>query len=125
MGKHIVIIGGGVAGTSAAYHLKQLGYKVTIVEKNDRLGGRIHSVKMDDVNVELGAAFLTNSYYNVLSFIKEKGLDKQLFSQKSEARVFKKNTFLSPTALFLSLSLQSKVLFLKLLITVLLLWSHI
>ena len=37
----IAIIGGGPAGLSCAYHLRILGYKVTIFEKDKKLGGKI------------------------------------------------------------------------------------
>ena len=40
--KSVVIIGGGVAGTEAANKLSKLGYSVTIVEKEDRIGGRLN-----------------------------------------------------------------------------------
>ena len=39
--KKIAIIGGGPAGLSAAYHLRLLGYKVTIFEKDEKLGGKV------------------------------------------------------------------------------------
>src|SRR5216683_6236780 len=108
MKKHIVIIGGGMAGTSAAYSLKKKGYEVTILEKNNRLGGRIYSVEMGGATVEMGAGFLTDIYYNVLSFLAETGLDKQLFTQRSKSGILRKNTLLSPSSLFMSLSIRSK-----------------
>ena len=37
--RRILILGGGVAGASMAYYLGEKGYEVTIVEKNDRVGG--------------------------------------------------------------------------------------
>ncbi|MEO1041587.1 MAG: FAD-dependent oxidoreductase [Pseudomonadota bacterium] len=39
-GASVVIIGGGVAGLTAAYELEQVGYRTTIVEARTRLGGR-------------------------------------------------------------------------------------
>lgn len=39
--KHIVVIGGGVAGMESAIHLSQLGYAVTLIEKQSRLGGHV------------------------------------------------------------------------------------
>jgi len=35
----ILVLGGGVAGSSIAYYLTEKGYRVTIVEKNQRVGG--------------------------------------------------------------------------------------
>lgn len=40
--KSIAIIGGGVAGLEAAARLKRIGYAVTIIEKEDQLGGRLN-----------------------------------------------------------------------------------
>jgi UDP-galactopyranose mutase len=37
--KKILILGGGVAGSSMAYYLTERGYDVTLVEKNSRVGG--------------------------------------------------------------------------------------
>jgi NADPH-dependent 2,4-dienoyl-CoA reductase/sulfur reductase-like enzyme len=43
--QNVVIIGGGVAGLSAAYKLRKSGVKnVTILEAMDRLGGRINTI---------------------------------------------------------------------------------
>ena len=39
MNKKILVLGGGVAGSSIAYYLGEKGYDVTVVEKNDRVGG--------------------------------------------------------------------------------------
>jgi UDP-galactopyranose mutase len=37
--KKILVLGGGVAGSSMAYYLTEKGYDVTVVEKNQRVGG--------------------------------------------------------------------------------------
>jgi heterodisulfide reductase subunit A len=39
-----VVIGGGIAGMSAAMALANMGYEVDLVEKNDRLGGLLNEV---------------------------------------------------------------------------------
>jgi heterodisulfide reductase subunit A len=41
MNKHVVIIGGGVAGIEAAGTLADLGHKVSVIEKQEELGGHI------------------------------------------------------------------------------------
>jgi heterodisulfide reductase subunit A2 len=40
--KHIVIIGGGPAGIEAAEHLSELGYQISIIEKNTKIGGKLN-----------------------------------------------------------------------------------
>ena len=37
--KKILVLGGGVAGSSIAYYLSEKGYDVTVIEKNSRVGG--------------------------------------------------------------------------------------
>jgi hypothetical protein len=39
-GKSVVILGGGIAGLVSAYELERAGYKVTVLEARERLGGR-------------------------------------------------------------------------------------
>ena len=36
---HILVLGGGVAGSSIAHYLTEKGYQVTLIEKNSRVGG--------------------------------------------------------------------------------------
>jgi monoamine oxidase len=56
----IIILGAGVAGLSAAAQLAQAGFKLTILEARDRIGGRIFTRHDPVCNapVELGAEFI-------------------------------------------------------------------
>lgn len=40
--KRVVIVGGGMGGLSAAARLAHVGAQVTLLEKNDRVGGKLH-----------------------------------------------------------------------------------
>lgn len=51
----VAIVGGGLAGMSAAYGLKD--FKVVVIEKEERLGGRVWTKYWNDVPYELGALF--------------------------------------------------------------------
>ena len=65
----IVIVGGGIAGLAAASRLYRSGFvNVTILEASDRLGGRIHSLKVDEKNhgyIEMGAEWIHGQIANV------------------------------------------------------------
>jgi protoporphyrinogen oxidase len=71
-----IVIGGGISGVSFAHYLRREGHSVLILEKERRLGGRIHSAqpeKGEDFWMELGAHTCYNSYTELLSLIKEIG----------------------------------------------------
>jgi monoamine oxidase len=53
-GVHVVVLGGGPAGTTAAYELLNQGYEVTLLEANNRLGGHVWTVKQGSESNELG-----------------------------------------------------------------------
>lgn len=86
--KHVVVVGGGIAGTSAAHDLARLGYRVTIVEKRNRLGGRVHSHLVNGVAVEMGAGFLTKGYKNLWEFLEQVSLNGSLYRQKSKTGIY-------------------------------------
>lgn len=58
--KHCVVIGAGFAGLAAAYKLKTAGWKVTVLEARDRIGGRVfsHEFAGTDLVCELGAEWV-------------------------------------------------------------------
>lgn len=45
--KTVAVLGGGLAGLSAAYELKKLGCHITIYEAEERLGGRVYTYYFD------------------------------------------------------------------------------
>jgi monoamine oxidase len=53
-GATVLILGAGMAGMSAAYELRNAGYRVQILEYNDRPGGRNWSLYGGDTYTELG-----------------------------------------------------------------------
>lgn len=54
MKQHILIAGGGIGGMISALYLKKAGHDVTLVEKNERLGGRLAFVREKGYKVDEG-----------------------------------------------------------------------
>ncbi|MFC3227605.1 flavin monoamine oxidase family protein [Marinibaculum pumilum] len=66
-GHSVVVIGAGVAGICAAWHLARAGFAVTVLEANARPGGRNFTIRDGDSFAEVGgpvqtARFVQNSY---------------------------------------------------------------
>ncbi|WP_439128767.1 phytoene desaturase family protein [Polaribacter sp.] len=57
MDKQIYIIGSGFSALSASCYLAKEGYKVTVLEKNDTLGGRARQYKKDGFTFDLGPSW--------------------------------------------------------------------
>jgi len=55
-GASVLVLGAGVAGMVAAMELRRAGYRVTILEYNDRAGGRTWTIRGGDRFTELGGA---------------------------------------------------------------------
>jgi monoamine oxidase len=55
-GASVLILGAGMAGMTAAYELRNAGYKVQVLEYNTRAGGRNWSLRGGDRYTELGGA---------------------------------------------------------------------
>ncbi len=53
-GASVLILGAGIAGMTAAYELRNAGYKVQVLEYNNRAGGRNWSLRGGDSYTELG-----------------------------------------------------------------------
>jgi protoporphyrinogen oxidase len=52
--QHVVILGAGPAGISAAWRLSKLGYPVTVLERDDAVGGMGRTIKVGDYSVDFG-----------------------------------------------------------------------
>ena len=51
--QHIVIIGGGISGLSAAWHIQQASkeqFRFTVLEKSERWGGKVITQTIDHQN---------------------------------------------------------------------------
>jgi uncharacterized protein with NAD-binding domain and iron-sulfur cluster len=56
--KDVLVIGGGVAGMTAAHELAERGFVVTVIEASDDVGGRARSRDVEGLPTEHGFHFL-------------------------------------------------------------------
>ena len=73
----IIVVGGGIAGLTAALSLAQKGKDVLLLEKNEVCGGLMNTFTRDGFRFEGGARALVNAGL-VKPLIKEFGLDVEL-----------------------------------------------
>ncbi len=55
---HVLVIGAGMAGLTAARALAEVGVTVTVIEARDRIGGRLHTTELAGAPVDLGGAWV-------------------------------------------------------------------
>lgn len=55
---NIVIVGGGIGGLCSAVRLLSKGFKVTILEKEPTVGGKVNRKEITDFNFDLTASIL-------------------------------------------------------------------
>ena len=69
----VAVIGAGPAGISAAYHLMEQNVSVALLEKDERPGGRVQTLRIGSGAVDLEPAWIHYGTANPLSYLAEKG----------------------------------------------------
>ena len=72
-GYDCIIIGGGISGLYVAYNLLRSGLRVLVLEKSDRLGGRVFTFH-GGMTVDTGAGRFSSSHPLICGLLKELGL---------------------------------------------------
>ncbi len=94
MDKRVIIIGGGIAGLTAGYKLQNAGFDITLLEKKDRVGGVIDTVKKDGYSMETGPNTILETSPVVTKLVDDCGLqnEKLYANYKSNKRyIVRKN----------------------------------
>jgi len=85
--QHVVIIGGGISGLSAAYDLARAGIRHTLFEKSARMGGVIETRTQDGCVLECGPDSFLAAKPEAIELIKELGLDGELIGSNDSQRI--------------------------------------
>uniref|UniRef100_A0A8C5HJ75 Amine oxidase n=2 Tax=Gouania willdenowi TaxID=441366 RepID=A0A8C5HJ75_GOUWI len=78
---HVIIVGAGMAGLTAAKLLQDAGHKVTMVESSERVGGRVKTYRheKDGWYADLGAMRIPSFHHILHWFIKKLGVELNPF----------------------------------------------
>ena len=109
-----VIIGGGLSGLTAAWHLREKD--ILVLESEDRIGGRLYSLQRDGYWLNLGAGVFSSGKSHVRDLVDELGLKTISIPGSTTAMAFR-NKILSrgrietyPLRLPLSLSARKSLI---------------
>ncbi len=89
---HVVVIGGGITGLSAAYYLKKQmeetgqACRITVMEKSDRFGGKISTLRRDGFVIEKGPDSFLARKPALVELARELGLEDQLTGTNPNAK---------------------------------------
>ncbi len=94
-----VIIGGGVAGLTAALHLAERGLKPLILEADERAGGRLSGKEEININgwkfpYEHGVHGVWSSYLNLKSMLRRHGVVDHLIPANDEQWIYRHHNFI-------------------------------
>lgn len=71
-GKSVLVIGAGISGLAAARQLKEAGFTVTVLEAQDRVGGRLRSNRTLGIAFDEGASWIHGIDGNPITGLAEK-----------------------------------------------------
>ncbi|BBO75213.1 oxidoreductase [Desulfosarcina widdelii] len=75
--QRIAVVGAGIAGLTAAYFLKQMGKNPVVLEKSDRVGGRMGTDIVNGFTIDYGAQFLMDKFTLQPELIERLGLKRK------------------------------------------------
>ncbi|MDS1268862.1 protoporphyrinogen oxidase [Lipingzhangella sp. LS1_29] len=76
--RHVVVVGAGISGLTAAYELRCRGLSVTVLEASERVGGKIASTDLGGVRVDTGAESILVRRPEARTLIEELGIGADL-----------------------------------------------
>jgi len=89
--KKVIIVGAGIAGLVAGYELKRAGHTPVILEAQQRVGGRIYTLRapfIEGLYAEVGAMRIPRAHKLTLAYIEKFGLQTNDFTMDNPNAYF-------------------------------------
>jgi len=87
----VIVVGAGIAGLHCARVLNSHGYHVTILEKSDRVGGRMKTDVVDGFRLDHGFQVINPAYSELEGFLHQNDLDIKSLPKGFEIRIGQKD----------------------------------
>ncbi len=71
----VIVIGAGLSGLTAALELEAAGVNVQVIEAQDRVGGRVHSMRQLGNNKEAGGTYIGAGYARLIGMSERLGVE--------------------------------------------------
>jgi protoporphyrinogen/coproporphyrinogen III oxidase len=110
-GRKVVVVGAGISGLTSAYLLNNEGYEVTILEKDERVGGAIETVTENGLLFDRGSGSALETIPLISKLIEELQLEDQLVyaNKKANKRYILRNNQLHAIPLSPPAIIKSKL----------------
>ena len=83
----VIVVGAGIAGLNCARLLQSHGHRVTILEKSDRVGGRMKTDVVDGFRLDHGFQVINPAYSELRDFFHKNDLDIQSLPKGFQIRI--------------------------------------
>lgn len=91
--KHVVVLGAGLGGLSAAWVLSRTGHRVTILERSDHAGGLAVTKKRDGFEYDLGPHNIHTVHEHIITFLR-RHFERSFFEHSPKAKIIKRGRFI-------------------------------
>lgn len=89
--KHVIVIGAGISGLSAATYLKSKGISVTVLEAQNQVGGRLKTNRSLGIPFDEGASWIHGPKGNPITPIASEAKLTTFLTEDESVKVYNKN----------------------------------